>query len=109
MNKLSLDAAAREQLAKAATAGNGRSAETVYGGHERALRQTVIALLAGTELAEHESPGDATVMVIQGRVTMRSGTDSWDGRRGDLLVVPPARHSLEASEDSAVLLTVVKR
>jgi hypothetical protein len=31
-----------------------------------------------------------------------------DGRSGDLLVVPDARHSIEALEASAVLLTVAK-
>ena len=38
----------------------------------------------------------------------RPGTLSWEGRSGDLLVVPDARHSLEALEASAVLLTVAK-
>jgi hypothetical protein len=36
------------------------------------------------------------------------GELSWEGRSGDLLVVPDARHSLEALEASAVLLTVAK-
>lgn len=40
------------------------------------------------------------------RVRLRSAEASWEGRQGDPLVVPPARHSLEAIEDSAVLLTV---
>jgi quercetin dioxygenase-like cupin family protein len=39
---------------------------------------------------------------------LSAGEQSWDGRSGDLLVVPDARHSLEALEASAVLLTVAK-
>jgi quercetin dioxygenase-like cupin family protein len=41
-------------------------------------------------------------------VRLASSSTSWEGRSGDLLVVPQERHSLEALEDSAVLLTVVK-
>ena len=108
MNKISIDAVAREQREKAADADSGRAAATVYGGHEKALRQTVIALSAGRELAEHENPGEATVLVLAGRVELVSLDAAWDGRRGDLLVVPGARHSLRAIEDASVLLTVVK-
>lgn len=108
MEKLSLDALAREHLKLAAAASTGRSAHTVYGGHEHLLRQTLLALVAGTALAEHDSPGEATVLVLRGRVRLVSGDTSWEGRSGDLLILPPARHSLEATEDSAVLLTVAK-
>ncbi len=108
MNKISLDAVAREQLRLAHRAASGRSAETVYGGHERVLRQTLIALTADTTMAEHESPGDATLLVVVGRVRFSSGSDEWEGRAGDLLVIPAARHTLDALEDSAVLLTVAK-
>lgn len=107
MEKFSLDAIVREQSRKA-TSGHGRAAETVYGGHEKTLRQTVIALTAGTSLAEHENPGEATVFVLDGRVRLASAAASWEGRKGDLLIVPPARHSLEALTDAAVLLTVAK-
>ncbi len=108
MNKVSLDAVAREQLKKAAATGSGRAAETVYGGHEKTLRQTVIGMVAGAELTEHENPGEATVLVLAGRVQLKSGETSWDGRDGDLLAVPDARRSLLAVEESTVLLTVTK-
>ncbi|HEY6746268.1 MAG TPA: cupin domain-containing protein [Mycobacteriales bacterium] len=108
MHKMSLDALARKHLQLAATTPNGRSAGTVYGRHEQVLRQTVIALMAGTSLAEHENPGEATVQVLSGRVRLLAGADSWDGRAGDLLVIPPGRHSLAAVENAVVLLTVAK-
>lgn len=109
MNKLSLEAVSREQLASAANSAAHRSSTTVFGGHEHALRQTVIALKSGAVLSEHENPGDATVQVLSGRVRLRAGGDAWDGRTGDLVIVPPQRHSLEALADSVVLLTAVPR
>lgn len=109
MNKRSLTALAREQLARARDASSGRSAETVHGGHERQLRQTLIALRAGTKMDDHENPGDATLYVLQGRVRLKAGGNEWDGAPGDLLLIPDAVHSLDASEDSVVLLTVVKQ
>jgi quercetin dioxygenase-like cupin family protein len=108
MEKFSLEAIAREQAKRAAAASSGRSAKTVYGGHEHALRQTVLALTAGSSLDEHESPGEATVQVLRGRVRLTAGQVAWEGRAGDLLVVPQVRHALQAVEDSAVLLTVSK-
>ncbi len=107
MQRISLEALARQQLERAADH-SGHAADTVVGGHERVLRQTVIGLIAGTELGEHENPGEATVHVLRGRVRLTSGEESWEGRAGDLLKVPNARHSLQALEDSAVLLTVAK-
>jgi quercetin dioxygenase-like cupin family protein len=109
MEKSSLTALARELLEHATRTSSGRSADTVYGGHEHVLRQTVIALVAGNTLAEHENPGEATVHVLRGRVRLTAADVTWEGRDGDLLVVPAGRHSLEALEDSAVLLTVAKR
>jgi quercetin dioxygenase-like cupin family protein len=108
MQKLSLDALAREHLERARQSTAGRSAETVYGGHEHTLRQTLLALTTATTLAEHENPGEATVHVLSGRVRLVAGQDSWEGRRGDLLLIPPVRHELHALEDAVVLLTVAK-
>lgn len=91
---------------KARVASSGRAARTIRGGHEHALRETVIALRAGHELAEHDSPHEATLQVLRGHVRLIAGDDAWEGVAGDHLTVPPARHSLAALEDSVVLLTV---
>jgi quercetin dioxygenase-like cupin family protein len=109
VRKFSLDAIAREQLEAAARADSARASTTVVGGHEHVMRQTVIALTAGAVLAEHENPGEASIYVIVGRVDLQVGKDSWQARTGDLVEIPPARHSLRAIEDSAVLLTAVPR
>jgi quercetin dioxygenase-like cupin family protein len=108
VQKQSLTALSRHQLEIARTASSGRSAHTVYGGHERSLRQTMIALRAGSNLDEHENPGESTVQVLSGRVTLVAGGDKWNGSPGDLLFMPDRRHALEAVEDSVVLLTVAK-
>jgi quercetin dioxygenase-like cupin family protein len=108
MQKLSLAALAREQLELARGSSSGRSASTVYGGHEHVLRQTMIALAGGRRLDEHTNPGEATVHVLSGRVSLQAGANTWSGSPGDLLIVPDSIHSLEALEDSVVLLTVAK-
>lgn len=108
MQKSSLTALAREQLEAAGRASSGRSAKTVYGGNEKRLRQTVITLLAGQSLAEHENPGEATLHVLSGRVRLATADAAWEGRAGDLLTIPDTTHSVAALDDSAFLLTVAK-
>ena len=108
MQQLSLNALAREQLAIARASTSGRSASTVYGGNDHVLRQTLIAIVGGHRLDEHANPGEATVHVLHGRVTLVAANNEWNGSPGDLIIVPDSTHSLEAVEDSAVLLTVTK-
>jgi quercetin dioxygenase-like cupin family protein len=109
MQPLFLPDLVHEHLQRAREDSAGRSAHTVHGGHDKRLRQTVIALLAGRGLDEHESPGEATLQVLEGRVRLEAGDGGTDVRAGDLAEIPPVRHSLHAHEDSVVLLTVVKR
>ncbi|GID90659.1 cupin domain-containing protein [Amorphoplanes digitatis] len=109
MERTSLTALIREHLSLARDATSGRSAHTVYGGHARTLRQTLIALTNGQRLDDHENPGEATLHVLYGRVRLTAGDTAAEGETGDLLIIPDARHALEALEDSAVLLTVAKQ
>ncbi|KWX65941.1 cupin domain-containing protein [Mycobacterium sp. NAZ190054] len=107
MQKVSIEALARQQLEKAMATGRN-AADTVVGGHERVLRQTVIGMPAGAELGEHENPGEASLYVLKGSVRLVCGDQQWDARTGDLLFIPDARHSVVALADSSLLLTVAK-
>lgn len=106
MNKLSLTSVSRQLLTTAKAAPAGRSAETVYGGHERVLRQSVVVLCTHRGQTEHVLNGEGTIYVLNGRVRLRVGSQEWDARTGDFLPLPATKHSVEALEDSAVLLTV---
>ena len=50
MQKLSLDALARQELKRAANTESGRSAETIVGGHQKVLRLTVMAMMKGSQV-----------------------------------------------------------
>jgi quercetin dioxygenase-like cupin family protein len=108
MNSVSLTSLASEQLNLARQAHSGRSSHTVHGGHALQLRQTVVALASGHELAEHDSPGEATLQVLQGHVRLSAGDETWEGKPGDYVTIPSRRHSLLSLHDSVVVLTVVK-
>lgn len=81
-----------------------RAAETINSGPS--MRATVIALTAGSELAEHESPPAATLQVIVGQARLHSAGQSWHVREGEIVAIPPERHALSAVTDAVVLLTV---
>ncbi len=107
--KSSLTALIRELRDKLSCSDRTVASKTVFGGSEKTMRQTLIVLAEGGELAEHESPGEATIFVLDGRIRLVAGQDSWEGRTGDLLIIPDARHSVEAVEDAAFVLNVAVR
>lgn len=86
---------------------SGRSAKTILSG--TVMRAAVIALKEGVEMSEHDSPPAATLYVIRGKVTVRTSDREWSVYPGQLVPIPPRRHSVEAHADSAMLLTVALR
>jgi quercetin dioxygenase-like cupin family protein len=107
LDAISLSEIGDEQIAAATAARAGRAAHTIYGGREHALRQTILALAKGHGLDDHESPGEATLLVLRGRIRLGTATANVEGATGDYLVIPDERHNVAALEDSVVLLTVV--
>ena len=96
---------ARDLLQKAGTEHARRAASTLPHPVD-GLRQTVIALMAGAELGEHESPGPASLLVIRGRVRLVAGDQSLELATHEFSPIPNRRHSLHAEDDSVVLLSV---
>ncbi|WP_182354922.1 cupin [Flaviflexus huanghaiensis] len=91
-------------LDDAIAADNGRKAEIVVS--DGPLRQTLIALRAGIELAPHNSPPAASILVLKGDVIV-SGVESTPIGEGSIIALTHERHSVKAVEDSIFLLTTV--
>lgn len=106
MTDVNLTELTAELLEAARSAPSGRAARTVRGNTGHRLRHTVIALTGGSELADHESPGEATLQVLSGAVRLTASDGDWSGTAGSLVDIPLVRHGLIADEDSTILLTV---
>ena len=92
-------------LAKATRERSGRAGHTLPHPVD-GLRQTVIALRAGAELGEHESPGPASLLVLRGRVRVVAGPETVELTVQQIAPIPDRRHGLHADADSVVLLSV---
>ncbi|GAA1075406.1 MULTISPECIES: cupin [Kitasatospora] len=103
--RVDIDALADEHAALAAAHPHGRSAHLVL--HDGVLRQTVIALTAGSSLDEHNAPVAASLLVLRGRVSLTIAGRQQEASAGELHAIPQERHGLLAHEDSVVLLTAV--
>lgn len=95
---------AQEHLDAARVSTHGRDAQLIL--HDGVLRQTVIALTEGTELAEHNSPHAASLQVLIGKVRV-TGVEEAEVSAGHLIVLTHKRHAVLALEDSVFLLTTV--
>ena len=110
MEPIALNAEAESLLerARGGTGTAGRAAHKVAGGPSTEMTHAMVALTASHKLEEHENPGEATVQVLIGRIVVKSGDESVKVEQGELYSIPPARHSVEALDDSVFLLTSVK-
>lgn len=106
MDVVSIDALTDAQLAEAQVAESGRSSTTVHGRTGARLRQTLIALAADRVLGEHQSPGDASVFCLRGKIQIRTNNETIDLSAGELVAVPAQRHDVLAIEPSVLILTV---
>jgi quercetin dioxygenase-like cupin family protein len=102
---IDLSALSAELLEKAAAAPARRASRTLAHPVD-GLRQTVMALLSGEDLGEHESPGAASLQVLRGEVRIEAESGSVRLSAGQIAPVPMSRHGLHADADSVVLLSV---
>jgi quercetin dioxygenase-like cupin family protein len=109
MTPFDLDQLADDHLTQAREAPHGRSAHTIVGGRGHTLRHLVLALRGGESLADHEAPGEATLQVLRGRVTLGTATATCELAAGQLVEIPDERHNLQALEDAVVVLTTSVR
>jgi quercetin dioxygenase-like cupin family protein len=73
------------------------------------LAVVLIALLDGARVEEHRAPASVTIQGLAGTVVVHVGGDQHELGAGGLLVLAPgAPHALEATADSAVLLTMAR-
>lgn len=101
-----LPSAAAQLLVEARGAKSGRVARTLVPGAHAPLKQTLLALVAGEALAEHDTPTAAALQVIEGRVRLVAGGEELHLDAGDHVPIPPVRHRLDSIDDAVVLLTV---
>jgi len=67
-----------------------------------------VVLRAGKSLPPHSVPGELTVLCIEGRAWLRAGAGDHLLCAGDLVLLPGGdRHSVEALDDSSLLVTVL--
>lgn len=72
------------------------------------IRLVLMVLKAGSEIKPHEAPGPITVHCIEGQIKFFAEENEVVLKKGEMLSLQEfVRHSVEAVEESAFLLTVV--
>ena len=77
---------------------------------EHGITVVLTALKKGAQLAEHDTPGPATVQVIDGEVEMKVGGDNLRLGPGQIIAFDArVPHEVEASSDAGILITVLSQ
>lgn len=110
MKTVRLDDVYPDERERAGESKVGRSALTLKGGGGQTLGQVLLTMNAGSQLADHNNPGEATLLVLSGEVTLAwaDGSESARLKAGEYTVIPQAKHRLDAHADSVVLLSVAR-
>jgi quercetin dioxygenase-like cupin family protein len=104
-------AEAERALKQAHGSKHGKGTRVLWAGpHQRVV---LVAMTAGTQLAEHRSPPAASFHVVEGTARLYSAEPTpegtlpdWVVEAGGLVPIPPERHGVEALTDCVFLLTV---
>ena len=106
-----LAAEGRVALEQARRSRHGKGTRVLWGGRHQ--RVVLIAMTAGTALAEHKSPPAASFQLVEGSARLYSAEPTPDGTlpewvvdTGQVVRIPDERHGVEALTDCVILLTV---
>jgi hypothetical protein len=95
-----LAAIADDLLGRATAAPAGRAALTLVTGAGAPLKQTMLALRSGEQMAEYDAPGAATLQVVRGRVRLSTDGERWELGQGDHAAQPIRTPSMDTEPPS---------
>ena len=96
-----------EAAARLRDQADGQDRRSVTLVRESGLSVVLLHLRAGTALDEHAAPGAITIQVIAGHARAHGDGDTIELPTGSLVAFDAqVRHSVEAIEDSAILITL---
>jgi quercetin dioxygenase-like cupin family protein len=103
--RFDLQAELKQLRAESHTGSKGRRQVTLW--HHGPFSQVLLAFEAGSEFPRHQAHAWVSIQILEGQIQVELPDHSHDLSAGGLLVLDPdLPHSLRATEESAVLLTV---
>jgi quercetin dioxygenase-like cupin family protein len=100
-----LNEALQKLRAEAHAAESGHRQMTIF--HRAPVAKVLFAIEPGGELAEHTANGLVTIHALEGHLTVQAAEQTHQLEAGMIVILSPnVRHSVRASEASAMLLTV---